>query len=381
MKHPEYHSIPVFILVLILSQFPASQYLNSQFISQKKLQKLNNDISSRDVGVKYIYSFPVEKTDVRRAENGQQLEMPDYENEALIAPVMEMVLNGRIVVYDPNFWGDVHELTGNKPILKIDTTQILKYLGAGTDTAMLLDESGNITLIPTYNKPDINEISGIFFMENWLVNLEEQLFHKEILAYLPIRDYYVLNRDELNMEKQRRLIFMVSPGRSINEDGNKVNKSKYILVNDDISYEIGLYNKPYSDYLYRNEQQSGIDQEEYEEWEYHHFDFYKFFNRKLFLDVLLAAILDGKLPAYKADQDSLLLSPDQIEELESVKHDEINSIIFYEDWYLDQGSLAMEKVVNRLVLVRHIRDYDDYTKEYIRTRKVPLLMIRFRPNL
>jgi len=378
MKHPYCRSVLKIILVLLFSQFPASQYMYSQFISKKKLQQLENDISPRDVGVKYIYSFPVEKTDVRIAENGRELEIPDYDNESLIVPIMEMVLDGRTVVYDPNFWGEVYDLKGNKPIRQIDTTQILKYLGAGTDTALLMDVSGSLTLMPTYTEPDIREISGIFFMENWLLNLEEQLFHKEILAYLPIRDYFILSEDEQHMEKQRRLLFMISPARSTGEDSRKVNAADFTLVRDNISYELELYNKAYSDYIYRNENQTGINQAEYEKWEYHHFDFYKFFNRKLFLDVLLTAILNGESLAYQVNKSSEFLSPDQMDELRTIKPDEINSIIFYEDWYLHPGSLAMEKVVNSIVLVRHIRDFDDYTKEYIRTRKVPLLMIRFK---
>jgi len=377
LKRSVHSSILVPILVLLLSQFPASQYLHSQFISKKKLQKLDNDISPRDVGLKYIYSFPVEKTDVRRAENGQQIQIPDYENEKLMTPILKMVLNGKVKVYDPNFWGDVYELKESKSIGKIDTSQILKYMGAGTDTVFIMDESGNLSMMPTYIKPDIMEISGIFFMENWMLNLEEGLFHKEILAYLPIRDYFVLSEDELTMEKQRRLLFLVSPGRFNNKANENVDESRYSLISDDISYELGLFNKPYSDYIYRKENLSGIEQEEYEEWEYHHFDFYKFFNRKLFLDVLMAAILEGRLPAYQVDQSEQLLSTIQMEDLASVKPDEINSIIFYEDWYLDHSMLDMEKVVKRIVLVRHIRDYDDYTMEYIRTRKVPLLMIRF----
>jgi hypothetical protein len=214
-------------------------------------------------------------------------------------------------------------------------------------------------------------------MENWLVNLEEPLFHKEIVAYLPIRDYYIPSEDELKMEKQRRLLFMVIPGRSAGMQANTVKAGDYSLICNDISYELGLYNKPYSDYIYSNEIPAGIDREEYEEWMYHHFDFYEFFNRDFFLNVLLTAILNGELTAYQVEEPLHPLSSGQLEELQRIETEEINSVIFYEDWYLDLASLAMEKAVKRVVLVRHVRDYDEYTGEYIRTRKVPLLLIRF----
>jgi hypothetical protein len=350
-----------------------------QFISDKNLAKTENDLIRKEVGLKYIYSFPLIRTEVRMLETGQQIEIPIFDNEVLIKPLMSRVLSGMITVYDPNFQGDINDLEYLSEKDIIDTTEILKYMDAGSDTSFLIDDAGNISLFQEYIQPDISEISGIFFMENWLLNTEHRLFHKDVIAYLPIRDYYASD-DGLNLVIKRRLLFMAVSSKSLCTGSRKEkarNNGGYELICKDLSYELNLYNKPYSEYIYREELNNKISLQEYEEWEYHHFDFFRHFDRDIVLESIMSSIEQGVLKASKPDDPFIDLTAGELDQLLQVPLAEINSVIFREDWYLNQKNLDLAKVVKSIILVRHINEYDDYTGEFIRTRKDRLAEIKF----
>lgn len=367
------------IPLVLLYSLTFFQQSFSQFISEKVLAKAENDLARTETALKYIYSFPVIRTDVRMNTTGQKVDIPVYDNEALTGPVMKQVLAGKIPVYDPNFWGDVYDIRNLTTANLTDTSQILKYMDAGRDSALIIDESGNISWLEQYTQPDFDEISGIFFMEKWLLNARLKVFYKDIIAYLPIRDYYESDED-LNLHKKRRLLFMVVPPETFSEDSRKDKTRKtgdYELIYRDLSCEMNLYNKPYSDYLYRNELDNKISQDEYEEWEYHHFDFFRHFDRDYFIQQLISSVQRGELKAYRPDDPSTILTANEVEQLSLTPRTEINSVIFHEDWYLSRKDLDLEKVVRDLVLVRHVNEYDSYTGELIRVRKDPLAVIRF----
>jgi hypothetical protein len=57
--------------------------------------------------------------------------------------------------------------------------------------------------------------------------------------------------------------------------------------------------------------------------------------------------------------------------------DELNSLTFDEDWYLDPDKLQIYKDVKKLTINRHERQYDNYTKEFIREIIKPLFTVWF----
>ncbi len=57
--------------------------------------------------------------------------------------------------------------------------------------------------------------------------------------------------------------------------------------------------------------------------------------------------------------------------------DELNSMVFQEDWYVNQDNLQIYKDVKQLTINRHNRVYDNYTEEFIRETKDPLFTVWF----
>ena len=333
--------------------------------------------------IKYIYEFPYESRPVFYSERFPDLEIRNYLNADLIRPLFDKIFRGGIQVSDPNYWGSVENIMNEgKPSL-IDTSQILSYMHAGWDTTFSIDENNQITTVPIYTSPDYSDISGLFFFESWYLNPDKGFLNKELIAYFPIYEYWDENALEKGEQvKLKRLIFMVYQGK---KDQKKIKKSKgtkypgYIQLYRGVESELNLYNRPYSYYLHRDQLEYGASDEEYNEWEYHTFDFYRDFNAEKFLKTIIDFTLDGKFKAEDPVIEGKILSVQEILEKVSknqkYNYDNLNSVVFNEDWYFNPGSLYILKKVNSITIFKHEYQYDEYTGDFLRVIKTPLFIV------
>jgi len=238
---------------------------------------------------------------------------------------------------------------------------------------------------------------GLFFFESWWLDAKDLRFYKDVIAYQPIREYQALSRDNPeSTEIMKRLVFMVVPELPM----ETAQKKKYRLKNFKAlrlnhTYEIKLYNRSYDKYIFREELHTGVGKQEFEEWQYHHFDFYKYFDRENFLVQIIKGILEGKLTVCHPGADRNLMDRDELIRLlhdipeeadyaspktitpEQYPLDELNSLVFHEDWYVNQDNLQIYKDVKQLTINRHKRLYDNYTREFIRESVNPLFTVWF----
>ena len=56
---------------------------------------------------------------------------------------------------------------------------------------------------------------------------------------------------------------------------------------------------------------------------------------------------------------------------------ELNSLAFHENWYVNPDNLQIYKDVKQLTINRHKRQYDSYTGEFIRESVNPLFTVWF----
>jgi hypothetical protein len=349
--------------------------------------------------IKYIYEFPYESQTVFYSERFPDLETRNYLNSDLIKPLFDKIFREGIQVSDPNYWGSVENIVEEGKSLPIDTSQILRYMHAGWDTTYSIDENNQITAVPVYTSPDYSDISGLFFFESWYVNPDKGFLNKEVIAYFPIYEYwdeYALEKGE--QVKLKRLIFMVFQGK---KDQKKIKKSMSgttypgcILLYRGLDSELNLYNRPYSFYLHRDQIEYGASDEEYNEWEYHTFDFYRDFNAEVFLKTIISLTLDGKFKAEDPVIQGKNLTEQEILEKVSgnqepnyketgqhqlktdlIRYDNLNSVVFNEDWYFNPGSLCIMKKVNSITIFKHEYQYDEYTGDFLRVLKTPLFIV------
>jgi hypothetical protein len=300
-------------------------------------------------------------------------------------------------VYKANFWGGIPQFLEKSSFDLMDTAQILYQLNAGWDTSYIIETDGSMQPMPVYRPFRSEEISGIFFFESWWLDAKSYRFYKDVLAYQPIREYQAMSRDNPEaIETMKRLVFMVIPEMPPASPKKKKYKSKdFILLRPGQQYEVKLYNRSYDQYIFREELQTGVRKQEYEEWQYHHFDFYKYFDRDKFLEEIINGILDGKLTVCHPGADKKLMETEELISLlfnipEEADYDppdtispeqyplnELNSIVFGEDWYLNPENLQIYKDVRYLTVNRHRRQYDNYTGEFIRESVDPLFTVWF----
>ena len=191
---------------------------------------------------------------------------------------------------------------------------------------------------------------------------------------------------------------MVFPDR-LNYPGKKAKyKPKdFRLLSSDLEYEVKLYNKPYDLYLYRDDEYGQVSEDEFNEWQYHYFDFYRYFNADYFLEKIISSVINGKLRAFSPGQSEIPLNrdefikmlqnyPGEAEILEqentelSAEHyslSDLNAVLFHEDWYINPRNLQIYKDVKGITVLRSETIIDQYTGDFMQETKEPLFSVWF----
>lgn len=355
--------------------------------SSSKMEQ-NNGLVPGNCYIKYIYEFPYETNRIFYSDRFPDLEIRKYLNADLIKPVFDRIFKKDFQVFDPNYRGSVEDLMSSGNPALIDTNLIMLYMHAGWDTAFSIGDNNQITSVPVYTQPDYSEISGLFFFEKWYLNTEKGFLNKDVIAYFPIRDYW----DEYALEsgqlvKLKRLLFMVNQDSSNPETTKSLKrrlKKGYQPLYSGITSSLNLYNRPYYEYMHRDELKHGASEEEVSEWEYHTFDFYKDFYPEEFLKTIIGLTLDGRFKAEDPDIPGKFLNNEEIMEKiredseDEINYSNLNSVVFNEDWYFNPSSLRIIKKVNSITLIKHLYQYDEYTGDLLRILKIPLFKVSLK---
>lgn len=378
----------------------ALQHVGAQDTFTKPPRRSQNELDTGGPYLKTIYNFNPARYDTLPQSGPDPILLARYRDEKLIPLLFDEVLSNHISVYDPNFWGSVPQLLKKEKYEKFDTLKILNYLSAGWDTSYMIERDGSMEYYPEYLEIPYEEISGLFFFESWWFDKKNSRLFKDVHAYLPIREYLATVYEGYeDTELRKRLLFMVIPERSTgSEKPIKYKPGEFKLLWNNIDYKVELYNKPYDRYLNReNEDYGEIGRIEYHEWQYHFFDFYRYFDANLFLEKLIDGVLSGKLKACQPGKDEVPIDKDEFIGLlrnlpeypgsediqESEFHPEnypltdLNSLVFHEDWYINPENVQIYKDVKGITINRHENQYDNYTGEFIQGTIVPLITIWF----
>ena len=371
--------------------------VSAQPAFRKPGRKTHNQLTQDGTYLKTMYSFETDRIDTVPQEGLEPDLVPVYENEDIVQGIVQPVLEGKVSVYKANYWGGIPQFLEKSSFDLMDTAQILYQFNAGWDTSYIIETDGSMQSLPVYRQVKFGEVSGLFFFESWWLDAKDLRFYKDVIAYQPIREYQALSRDNPeSTEILKRLVFMVVPELPM----ETAQKKKYRLKNFKAlrlnhTYEIKLHNRSYDKYIFREELHTGVGKQEFEEWQYHHFDFYKYFDRENFLVQIIKGILEGKLTVCHPGTDRNLMDRAELISLlhdipeeadyappktitpEQYPLDELNSLVFHEDWYVNQDNLQIYKDVKQLTINRHKRLYDNYTREFIRESVNPLFTVWF----
>ena len=370
---------------------------SAQQAFRKPGKKTRNQLTQDGTYLKTMFSFETDRFDTVQ-QPGQEPELVHtYKNDDIIQGIVQPVLEGKVNVFKANYWGGIPQFLEKTNFDLMDTAQILYQFNAGWDTSYIIETDGSMQSLPVYRQVKFGEVSGLFFFESWWLDEKDFRFYKDVIAYQPIREYQAFSQDNPeSTEMLKRLVFMVVPEIPIEPQKKKKYRSKkFKALRLNHTYEIKLYNRSYDKYIFREKLQTGVGKQEFEEWQYHHFDFYKYFDRENFLVQIIKGVLGGKLTVCHPGTERNVMDRTEFIKLlhdipegaeyappktitpEQYPLDDLNSLVFHEDWYVNHDNLQIYKNVKKLTINRHKRLHDNYTEEFIRETKDPLFTVWF----
>ena len=206
-------------------------------------------------------------------------------------------------------------------------TDCYKHIRKLSDTSKYSAEDVKERMVSIYHnetdkedaQPDLSELKEILFREEWNFDSEKLVFEKKIMGWSPIRVYIASNDTE---DTRFKMVMCIHNDKEF----EKVNK-----IAEDYEYIYDFNDK----YL----EKTGLDKD----------GFYNF---------LLQNIKDGKIktydPIYLVDKSKREFTLEQLKNFAGISLDpddfaeEVNQIIFVEDWYFDDKTFNIAKEVKGL---------------------------------
>jgi len=199
-----------------------------------------------------------------------------------------------------------------------DLSDTLKYTIEEIKQRMITNYHSNNDTVADEPKPDFSELKEIIFKEEWVFNKEKLIFEINVNAWIPIRVYYRF--DDIKKEDTRYKMITVFKNTKESEQ-KKIIAENYIYV----------FNF-YDEYMER----TGID-------------------KKGFFKFILKNIETGKIkaydPIYLVDKSKREFTGEQLKNYAGISldpeefSDEVDKMIFVEDWYFDEKTFNISKKV------------------------------------
>lgn len=303
----------------------------------------NNDLLPTEVVVKYEHELLV-------APDADKIKGIDY--VAFVTELAEKIKAKKIDVFDP--------LDKTK---KLDDNNLSNIFDDRVNRTSMIDEKTFDTVVTEVPyKFDPSSVQKLVFREEWNFSKEKFAMTKTIREYAPIR-LVKRNLDGNGFEVAKQMLLWIN--------ADKKSDSRKLLA-ENVTYEFNLYNQDNPEWL-------------------------ESLSVSRFVDLILSQVLDGKSKAYDffAD-DKVALSvdvvranlgatvetyyveneeknaPDTVQVLGNIYPDEIRSVIFVEDWYVDDN-MVIYKTVKRIAPVRHYHMVNELAEDEI-VKKVPFVV-------
>ncbi len=265
------------------------------------------------------------------------------------------------VYLDYSPYADVYFEKYEQIFVKADRNKLLEDLGGKADTIVRNNDANDLERLVVNESPDTSEIKGILFFDNWIFNEKEFKFYKNVLAYCPIRRYSRPS-DDFNRWDYRKTAWFVFP-KLKKAKQKRLEKRMQFLGH--FEYEYAIENK----LMFGKDNENGLYLEEVDAPNWNSYA------RQNLRNIIIKKALSGasKVVDYKTKmpmeqglimanlgyevRDITYIDPETEEtKIESVEteiyKEDIKSIIFIEDWYIDIETMRIKKEVKAMAPVR-----------------------------
>ncbi len=302
-----------------------------------------NDLLPQEVIVKYEHELVV-------AEDAEKIKGIDY--VAFVSDLAAKITSKAVAAYDP--------MDKSKLLNDVDISYVFD---SRTNRTVNIDENTFDTVVTeTPYVFDPSSVQKLVFREEWNFSKEKFIMTKKLLQYAPIR-IVKRNIDGKGLDLAKQMLLWINCEKKT--DDRK-------LLAENVTYELNLINQDNPEWM-------------------------ESLSVSRFVDILLSQVLDGKRTAYDFfSNDKVALSidvvranlgatvetyyvedddknvVDTVQITGNVYPDEIQSVIFVEDWYVDDN-MVIYKTVKRIAPVRHYRKVNELAEEEI-VKKVPFIV-------
>ena len=274
--------------------------------------------------------------------------------------VKKMTNQGFLIYQDYSPYKDIYLERYDEVFVKADIAKVLRDLGGKSDTILLNNEKGEL-VETVVNKPiDTSEVQALLFFDKWLFNKDEFILTKTVLGFCPIRKYRSPYTDDQWLF--RKTDWFVFPELKKGKLRRLEKRMKYL---GHFEYEFSIESKQ----LFGNDDENALLLEELDSPNWNSYA------RQSLRNALINRALSGKSKVVDYDTKKILVK-DQIKanlgyEITEVSYvdpetmveetmevetgiykEDIKSVIFFEDWYIDLETMRIKKVVKALAPVR-----------------------------
>lgn len=357
----------------------AAILLSLQLAAQNSNFKGNNMLMPSNLMTEYIVPLKRYLPD----DSGMSPHVKNQSQADIFLICLDAALSGSVQLYAPYRRGE-HEFNAYEIVerLKLLTeSEIRSNLGERTDTILIENSNGDLQY-EVYPMPiDTNALAALLFYEEWQITESPLAMTKEVAAFSPV----LLNYGDESIFARPAFL---APNIPKNEADKNASDARMILTNS-IEYEYFLeMDYPLSDMRYeiarnRDNLVLMIEKNKYSAREKS--PYLNLYGISRFAENILKKATSGELPAYDFESGKAL-SPQEVYHrmdggtdtisFENINGEmetrvleremipqEINSLIFTEDWYVDPQTLRMKKTVRAISFVRQYYREDDWESQ------------------
>lgn len=373
----------IFRVILCIAFLGISLNLYSQVSGFKKDNVLLPDklIISEHIGNDSLYLFPLDSFQTGK------ITKPFFDIDKkfdFLRILARKAMKSSINAYDVNQYDEYYPYSALESSKLLTENEVLKLLGQ--DTLIVLNDDWSGEERKVVEVITLEDLTSVNFIEDWSLSANPLKFTKNVCVIEPVRR---TDASDDNGEFRYRKVF-----RYYNKPNEKGSNAKLKLAanvkyeyffNLEGTFQDNYFQKMVEMCFQQNEKNiennlitnSAIN------------PFFNQFNQRIFINTLLSNVFSGKVKA-KDFYSGKILTPDEARELvfekvtvkvvntdtwqdedRIVENDnsyQIVSVIFIEEWYLDEESLRFEKKVIGIAPVRYY--YDFVNEKSVLKRKV-----------
>jgi hypothetical protein len=302
----------------------------------------------------YSYAKEFYSQSIKRAELTNK-----FKFSALL--VNKMTDLGFTVYEDYSPYGNAYFERYAELFVKANISQILDNLGGRSDTIMLNNEKGELAESVVNQPVDTASLKALLFFDKWIFDKDDFQLTKTVLGFCPIRRYE-RDYDDLRQWLYRKTAWFVFPELKRRKQ-KRVEKRMEFLGH--FEYEFSIENK----LLFNKDDENALYLEELDAPNWNSYA------RQQFRNSLINRALSGKSKVvdFKTKEplnqqqakaklgyevvEMVLVDPETAEEKTimtetGIYKEDIKSVIFFEDWYIDLETMRIKKVVKAIAPVR-----------------------------